>query len=511
MTVSVSCISDARGLEVVLDDARLPLRASEVGANGVRHLPEIPGTLAPHRVGLDVLIQKLVGVEIGAVPWEPEDADAISSLREPSLDVPRPVHGMTINDQEDRTLRVAQQTLEESPIDPHGKGFPEDHERNATTIRDRGDHVAAKPLTRARDHRRLPTPAIGSPRLMVRAQTHLIAPVNRGTDPPGLASDGRILPLQPQPDLLGISFKRPPQGLLRGQIPPLQIPTHGPDRDPQTKSLPKELLNRFARPKSEGQPKLVRASAHDHPNDQRRCVGRQPRRPRTAPLLRPQSPQPPSSLQPHPAIDRAPGDPEDPRGFGLGHTVEHGFDNPPAEILLRGGRQRTSILNLHGRQYSNRRTHCHLYYAPISNSSATLEYTTLSRNLAVSAAGGVSSAGSSSVVGHSILWGNCAPLDGREIHLDSGSSATFDCSAVDQSGVGGTGGIVYEPSVIFSDPLFCDMGSCADPPTSLGDFYLATGSPCAGGPCGYVGHLSTACGETPVARTTWGAIRAAFR
>lgn len=143
------------------------------------------------------------------------------------------------------------------------------------------------------------------------------------------------------------------------------------------------------------------------------------------------------------------------------------------------------------------------------NGTATIDSTTVSRNSCGVLGGGVYGTGTSASLDGSILWGNCAST-GHEIFIDPTATVHFNCSAVDLDGVAGSGAYFYA-SAIHSDPWFCDMGSCADVPTSAGNFHLAYGSPCYGGTCGNIGALSEECGETPTQNTTWGWIKASFR
>ncbi len=86
-----------------------------------------------------------------------------------------------------------------------------------------------------------------------------------------------------------------------------------------------------------------------------------------------------------------------------------------------------------------------------------------------------------------ILWGNCADSLGPEIVLaGTGPVATFTCSTVDTFGVvTGPGTLTYSGPQVFTDPLFCGPTSCAAAPTTLGDYTLASASPClpAYSPC----------------------------
>jgi len=63
--------------------------------------------------------------------------------------------------------RQAQQTAKKIQKHPRRKTLSENHEGQPSSIGDGRDHVAAKPLTRTKDHWRLPAPSVGSPNLMV--------------------------------------------------------------------------------------------------------------------------------------------------------------------------------------------------------------------------------------------------------------------------------------------------------------------------------------------------------
>jgi len=56
---------------------------------------------------------------------------------------------------------------------------------------------------------------------------------------------------------------------------------------------------------------------------------------------------------------------------------------------------------------------------------------------------------------------------------------------------------------LYEDPLFCNVESA--------DYTLSSASPCApSGSCGQVGALGVGCTDSPVARTTWGRVKALF-
>ncbi len=101
-------------------------------------------------------------------------------------------------------------------------------------------------------------------------------------------------------------------------------------------------------------------------------------------------------------------------------------------------------------------------------------------------------------------------LGGEGIHCGAGGSATLTCCDVfGNSGGDWVGCIEGQLGIegnICEDPLFCGSGS--------GDFTLHADSPCApehNPECGLIGAWPVGCEETPVEKTTWGAIKAMFR
>src|SRR4030042_3295772 len=84
--------------EVVLDDVGLSRSAPEIGAKVRLHLGRTRGAPPTDRVGLRVLVQELVGVELWTVGREKEHPDPPLFLLAPALHRRRAVHRMTIDD-----------------------------------------------------------------------------------------------------------------------------------------------------------------------------------------------------------------------------------------------------------------------------------------------------------------------------------------------------------------------------------------------------------------------------
>jgi hypothetical protein len=335
------------GLEVALDVGRAALAALELGPEGPDHLRLVPGPLPAQGVALDVLVQVPIGVQLRAVGRQEEQPDLRGARGQPGPHDLRPVHRVAIHDEEDRGSAVPQQAPEKPEEQRHAEPLLEHHERELAPVRDDGEHVAAEPLPRARDHRGLAAPAIRGARLVIGAEPHLVAPVDRGARRFGGRLDGRVLFHQPAPDRRRVLFEPPAERLLRCEPPALQVPADRPDRDGQAEPLRQELLHRLPGPEREGEPELVRAALGDEPDGQGRLVRGQLRAGRPARPLRLQGRRPAGRVRGHPLGHRGPSHPEDPSGLGVSQAVPDRLHGPPPEIRLRCGGQRAGISGCH--------------------------------------------------------------------------------------------------------------------------------------------------------------------
>ena len=214
MTLSHGRILHAGRPEVTLDDHRLPLGAPEVGAHGSKHLLVVPRPAPPERVRLHVVVQELVRVEIRAVTREEEQPEPVGPLRHPPRHLGGPVDRVAIDNEEHEARGVPEEPAEEAEEHLPVERAPEHHEGEFAPIRDRREDVAPEPLAGPGDDRGLPLPAVGGARLVVRAEAHLIAPVDLG---PGLfrrAPDGRVLLGQLPPHRHRVLLEGPAAGFL---------------------------------------------------------------------------------------------------------------------------------------------------------------------------------------------------------------------------------------------------------------------------------------------------------
>jgi hypothetical protein len=77
------------------------------------------------------------------------------------------MHRMTVENEESQAAAVPQQATNEADHHLAGESLLEDHKGQTPLVGDRGDQIAAKPLARARNHRRLSTPPVTGPAWVV--------------------------------------------------------------------------------------------------------------------------------------------------------------------------------------------------------------------------------------------------------------------------------------------------------------------------------------------------------
>lgn len=103
-------IADARVVEVAFDLLRPSLSAPEIASYVSHELPLVARTLASHRVGLDVLVEEFVRIEVRAVAGQEEQAEARVMTPHPPLDLGGHVHGMLVDDEKYLAPGVAEKS-----------------------------------------------------------------------------------------------------------------------------------------------------------------------------------------------------------------------------------------------------------------------------------------------------------------------------------------------------------------------------------------------------------------
>src|SRR5882762_11787709 len=163
--------------KIVLHDRGPRLRNPEVSTNVVHHLLDVDGTHTAQRVRLHILVQQFIGIQFRTVRRQEENPDLLTVLGQPTSHRSRLVHRVTIHNEKyllPGLPRQAQQPAKKIQEHPRRETLPENHEGQPPPIGDGRDHVAAKALTGTKYHWRLPAPSVGSARLMVRTEPHLV-------------------------------------------------------------------------------------------------------------------------------------------------------------------------------------------------------------------------------------------------------------------------------------------------------------------------------------------------
>ena len=179
-------------LEVVGDDLRSALCTPEVASDVVDHVVLVSGALATHGVGLDVLVEIFIGIELRTVAGKVEQFQRMGMLLDPTFDFDGEVHGMTVQNQKHFPIGVPHQSPQKLEHDCGSEPLFEYHECRLAPVGDRGDHVAAEAFARAGDHRRLATQSVARASLMIASQAHFVAPVDLCVFALRTAANGRL-------------------------------------------------------------------------------------------------------------------------------------------------------------------------------------------------------------------------------------------------------------------------------------------------------------------------------
>jgi len=327
---------------------RSSLHTSQVRTDLPHHLRPILRPLPADGIGLDILIQILVRIQIRAVPRQKKQLNPTFLPGHP------PIHGlgemdwMTVDDQEDRPIHLTQQPSQKPDHHRGRKPLPKHHKGQSSPTGHRRDQVTSEPLARPRNHRRVPFAAVTASGLMIRPHSHLVAPMDFGLVFQGQTTNPRILAFQPLLDGLRIPFIRPSQRLLRRKAPPFQVSPDRPDRQRQAISTLDQVCHRLPSPESKRQFQLVRATVFDQGNDRGRLNPRQTRPGRSTPFACLQYVSAPCTNRFEPIVNRGPTHAEHPNRFDLRHPfVQDRRNHPLAKGFLGFRTQLSSIVRFH--------------------------------------------------------------------------------------------------------------------------------------------------------------------
>ena len=256
-------------LEPVPDDLRLLLSAAQVVADPGHQFSAIGGATLAETIGLDILVEEFIWVELRAVTRQPDQAQSGLVGGDEVAGHDRAMHRVAIHDQIQLPCRLLKQATHELHEQQAIELAVEHHELKMATVCDRRDHVAAKALPGGPDDRRLAHRGVARTGNVVAAQAHLVAPVNHGLLPLGVPNNRRILRAQPARNCRIVTLIGPARRLLRAHAPASQLATDRGQRHRNTVLALDQAHHCRPRPKVERQLQLVRQRVDDQFPDAR--------------------------------------------------------------------------------------------------------------------------------------------------------------------------------------------------------------------------------------------------
>lgn len=97
-------------VEVAFDEVRSLLTAAQISQQVFLQLVDIRSAFSSNGVGLDVLVEKFIRVEFGAVGWKREEFDSVGVRFDPRLHLLRLVNRVTVKNQKDLLLHAFHQS-----------------------------------------------------------------------------------------------------------------------------------------------------------------------------------------------------------------------------------------------------------------------------------------------------------------------------------------------------------------------------------------------------------------
>src|SRR5664280_3198657 len=139
-------------MEVAGDESGLTLAAAQVATQAAEHVSEVARALAAESVGLNVVVEHLGGVELGAVAGQVVQLDQLRVSGDPVAHDPSAVGWVPVHDEHDLlALGLVAEAFEEVQEDRSGEALLKDPEAQRAGVAHGGDHVGPKALTCALD------------------------------------------------------------------------------------------------------------------------------------------------------------------------------------------------------------------------------------------------------------------------------------------------------------------------------------------------------------------------
>ena len=343
-------------LEIVFYFYRLFLSAAKKASDSAHHLVLAMRAFSAHGIRFYILIQHLVRIQFRTVAGKEKQMKPTFLFCHPVFRCSRSMDRMAIHDQKQFPLDLPCQTTEKCREDNRRKSFPINHEIQLAPVGDCRDHVAAKPLSRTRNHGSLSLPAIRGTGLMIGTHPHLVSPVNLSLLLLGLCPNRRIFFLKPFLHGLRIPLKGSPQGFLRRKSPILQVTPHGPNRQRNAMSLLDQTGYRLPGPKIKRQLQLIGIPVGDGPNNLCRLPRLQGSSRRSSLTACFESPASSFPIRLDPSAYRLARHTEQLGRFLLSPASLHCFYSLAAKILLGNRGKGSCVFNLHAYSYSMKKT-----------------------------------------------------------------------------------------------------------------------------------------------------------
>src|SRR6266852_4411987 len=189
----------------------------------------------------------LVGVEFRRIRWQEEQAESAFHAGDEVPYRPAAVNRVAVEDQENRTLGVVHETLQEFGEDHPVYPSAEEHEAHFAAGAHRRKHIHRVSSPRAGHNRCLPSGTPGGACVIVASHTRLIAKQDRSSGLRRRPADRRKLLFAPASDPLRVLFGGTEQRTLAAQTQLPQQPTHAAHAQLHRALLPQQRLDHIAR------------------------------------------------------------------------------------------------------------------------------------------------------------------------------------------------------------------------------------------------------------------------
>lgn len=249
--------------KIVFDPFRTSLGAPKVAPNIFQQLHFVPGAFSAHRIGLHILIEQFIRVQLGAITGQEKKTHPQSMLFHPSLRRGGQMNRMPIHNQKNFSFGMANQSAEKSCKNGGGEPLFKDHERQLTPIRDCRNHITPKSLPCPQNDWGLPASSPRSSCLMIRPHPHFVAPKDRRSFLFGTNTNGWIFLFQPLAHFCWVLLVSSAKRFLRRKTPLLKITPHRPNRQRYSKFSNDQLLHRFPSPQNKRHLELIGTSIRD--------------------------------------------------------------------------------------------------------------------------------------------------------------------------------------------------------------------------------------------------------